>query len=350
MLRVGFDIRALSGPSSFRGVGKYTAQLLTALRSSKKVRVVEIKDNTPVPSIDLIHYPFFDFFFLTLPLMKRKKTVVTIHDCTPLVFPKYYPSGIKGKLKLSFQKLSLKSVAVVLADSENSKKDIIRFLGVPEKKIHVTYLAADKIYEKLSQEGKWMALTRKRYQLPEKFLLYVGDINYNKNLPRLITAFKELALRDCTLVLVGKAFKNLRLKEAREIAELIKELKLKEKVKVLGFVPDNDLVKIYNLAQLGCFPSLYEGFGLGALEAMACGCPVLASNTSSLPEVVGRAAFLVDPYSTKNIAQGMKTILEDERLRQELIGAGLVRAKEFSWEKTAQETIGVYQRVVANQV
>jgi len=345
MLRVGFDISALLGPSGFRGVGKYTAQLLTALRTSKKVKVVEIKDNFPLPTVDLIHYPFFDFYFLTLPLIKKKKTVVTIHDCTPLVFPKYYPVGIKGKLKLGLQKLSLKSVAAVLADSETSKKDIVRFLGVSEKKIYVTYLAADKIYRKLPREDKWIALIRKRCQLPGRFLLYVGDINYNKNLPCLIKAFKELNLEDCSLVLVGKAFKNPRLKEAREIMELVKELGLKEKVRILGFVPDGDLVKIYNLAQLFCFPSLYEGFGLPLLEAMSCGCPVLASNAGSLPEVAGEAAFLVEPTSAQRIAEGIKMVLENEKLREKLITAGLERVKEFSWAKTAQKTIAVYQEV-----
>ncbi len=346
MIRVGFDTRVLTGPSGFRGVGKYTAQLLSALRATKKVKVIEIKDKIPLVSLDLIHYPVFDFFFLTLPFIKKKKTVVTIHDCTPLVFPKHYPPGLKGKLKLTIQKLSLKSVAAVLTDSENSKKDIIRFLGVPEAKIHVIYLAADKVYRKIPQEGKWMALIRKRYLLPEKFLLYVGDINYNKNLPRLITAFKELAFRDCALVLVGKAFKNLRLKEAREITELIKKLGLKEKVRVLGYVPDNDLVKIYNLARLYCFPSLYEGFGLGALEAMTCGCPVLAGKVGSLPEVVGEAAILVDPYRTEEIAEGMKRVLEDEGLRRKLIELGFKRASQFSWQKTAQQTIEVYQEAI----
>jgi glycosyltransferase involved in cell wall biosynthesis len=347
MIRVGLDTSVLAGASGVRGVGKYTAQLLTALRASKKVRVTEIRDSAPGGAIDLIHYPFFDFFFLTLPLIKRKKTVVTIHDCIPLVFPEHYRVGIKGRLRLAIQKFSLRSVTAVLTDSENSKKDIIRFLRVPEKKIHVTYLAADKIFKKLPQEGKWMALIRKRYQLPEKFLLYVGDINYNKNLPRLIKAFKKLALEDDALVLVGKAFKNLRIKEAREITELIKVLKLKGKVRVLGFVPNNDLVKIYNLAQLYCFPSLYEGFGLGALEAMACGCPVLAGRAGSLPEVVERAAFLVDPYSEEEIIQGIRRILSDEELRWQLVKVGLTRAQEFSWARTAQQTIEVYQKVVA---
>jgi len=346
MLKVGFDTRVLSGPGGFRGVGKYATQLMAALRASKKVKVVEIKDNSPLPAVDLIHYPFFDFYFLTLPLIKKKKTVVTIHDCTPLVFPEHYAAGIKGKLKLNIQKLSLKSVAAVLTDSENSEKDIIHFLGVPQEKIHVTYLAADKVFRKLPSEGRWMVLAKKRYNLPEKYLLYVGDINYNKNLPHLLKAFKELALKDYSLVLVGKAFKNLRLKEARRIAEVIKELGLKEKVQVLGFVSDNDLVKIYNLARLFCFPSLYEGFGLVILEAMACGCPVLTSNTSSLPEVAGEAAFLVDPHSTQSITEGIKTILGDEKFRQDLIEAGLGRAKEFSWEKTAQKTIEVYQKIL----
>jgi len=341
MIKVGFDTRVLYGPSGARGIGKYASQLLTALKKKHEIRVVELgKETMPV---DLIHYPFFDFFFLTLPLIKKKPTVVTIHDCTPLIFPEKYPAGIRGKIKFLIQKTALRNVSAVITDSENSKKDIIRFLGVPENKIYVIYLAADSRFRKLPAVNKQLLV---KYDLPPKFALYVGDVNYNKNLPNLIRAFASLKRKDLYLVLVGKAFENKNLPEVEELLSLIDKLNLKEKVRILGFIEDQDLVKIYNLAQVFVLPSLYEGFGLGILEAMACGCPVLTSQTSCLPEVAGKAAVLVNPYSIKEIVEGIEKLTEDSSLKNKLIKEGLVRAKKFSWEKTAEETIKVYQSVL----
>lgn len=340
MIKVGFDTRVLRGPSGVRGIGKYASQLLTALKKNHEIRVVELgKEAMPV---DLIHYPFFDFFFLTLPLIKKKPTVVTIHDCTPLVFPEKYPAGIKGKVKFLIQKTALRNVSAVIADSENSKKDIIRFLGVPENKIYVIYLAADSRFRKLPTVNKQLLV---KYDLPPKFALYVGDVNYNKNLPNLIRAFASLKRKDFYLVLVGKAFENKSLPEIKDLLFLINKLNLKERVKILGFVEDEDLVGIYNLAQVYVLPSLYEGFGLGILEAMACGCPVLTSKTSSMPEVAGEAAVLVNPYSVNEIAEGIEKIAENRLLRNKLIEKGLLRAKSFSWEKTAHETVEIYQKL-----
>lgn len=345
MLRIGLDTSPLYGPSGVRGVGKYVAQLLPALRSTKKVKIIEFKDSFGLRTADLIHYPYFDFFFLTLPLFRSKKTVVTIHDCTPLVFPEIYPSGVRGKIKYFFQKMALKSVAMVITDSESSKKDIMKFLEVPEKKIRVVYLAADSDYKLIPKEGKWPLLVRKKYGLSENFILYVGDVNPNKNLERLIKAFSGLP-EDYDLVLVGKAFKNLRLPEVKKINLLIKELGIKSRVKFPGFVPGKDLAKIYNLAKVFCLPSLYEGFGLPILEAMACGCPVITANVSSMPEVAGKAALLVNPQSEEEISLSLKRVIEDENLRSELVKQGLENVKNFTWEKTAEQTIRVYQEVL----
>jgi glycosyltransferase involved in cell wall biosynthesis len=348
MLKVGVDTSPLYGPSGVRGVGKYVAQLLPALRSTKKVKIVEFKDSFNLRTTDLIHYPYFDFFFLTLPFFKNKKTVVTIHDCTPLVFPEIYPPGMRGKIKFFLQKLSLKTVSAVIADSECSKKDIVQFLGVAKEKIKVIYLAADSDYKKIPQEGRWPAMIRKKYDLGENFLLYVGDVNPNKNLERLLRAFARLP-QDYDLVLVGKAFKNLRLSEVRRITALVKELGIKKRVKFPGFVPGSDLAKIYNLAKVFCLPSLYEGFGLSILEAMACGCPVLTGNVSSMPEVAGEAAVLVDPNSEESILDGLKKLTSDSKLCDQLIARGFVQAQKFTWHKTAEETVEVYKQILANE-
>src|SRR5690606_743268 len=145
----------------------------------------------PPEDVDIIHYPYFDPFFLTLPLKKRVKTIVTVHDLTPLVFPDAFPAGIKGKLSWQVQKYSLKSASAIIADSEASKKDIIRLTGIDSNKIHVVYLAAGEEFERLQLSDTRNKELRKKYKLPENFLLYVGDVTWNKNLPRLLDAIEE---------------------------------------------------------------------------------------------------------------------------------------------------------------
>lgn len=346
MIKVAVDTSALFGPSKFRGIGKYTSKLIEALKLESQVEVIEIRDNKVPADVDIVHYPYFDFFFFTLPLRKKQKTIVTIHDCIPLVFPKYYPLGIKGKVKFFLQKLSLENASAILADSESSKNDIFRYLGVPIEKIKVIYLAADSIYKKM-EDGRWNIEIRQKYDLPNDFILYVGDVNYNKNLPGLIRAFKLIQNIQLSLVMVGKSFENAKLKEVEALAGLIENLKLTKRVKILGFVPDEDLVRIYNLAKVLCMPSYYEGFALQILEAMSCGCPVVTSNISSMPEVAGEAAVLVDPNNVDEIASGIRKLIEEKEFRNKIINAGFKRASEFSWQKTAKETIKVYEKILA---
>ena len=347
MIKVAIDTSPSLGASKFRGIGRYSVGLINALKKTKKLEVLEISNKDLKPKADIIHYPYFDFYFLTLPLYKKAKTVVTIHDCTPLVFPKNYPSGLKGKIRFFIQRYSLKNVSAILTDSKSSKKDIIKYLKVPEDRIKVVYLAADQLFRKIDQPSKPLTAIIQKYNLQSKFLLYVGDVNYNKNLPRLLEAFSKFNGQNCQLVLVGKSFENKNLPEIILIHNLIEKLKIKGKVKVLGFVPDEDLVGLYNLASLYCMPSLYEGFAIQILEAMACGCPVLTSNVSSIPEVAGEAAVLVDPRSIDQIVQGMEGLTLDQDLRCKVIKLGLAQVEKFSWDKTAQETIEVYEKILA---
>ena len=186
--------------------------------------------------------------------------------------------------------------------------------------------------------------------------MYVGDVNYNKNIIGFIKAFKKLNTSDgdrpslrghdsseVRLVLIGKAFTDENLKETKEIIRLINSLKLSKKVIRLGWVPDKDLVALYNLASVYCQPSFYEGFGLSVLEAMACGCPVVAAKTSSLPEICGQAAIMVDPYNLDDMIKGLKKALVKQK---ELRDKGFQQVKKFSWGKTAQQTYEIYQKVV----
>lgn len=348
-MKVAIDITPLKNEHQFRGIGVYTKSLINTLQSIKapdfSVHLIE-KGKIP-DDCDLVHYPFFDFFFLTLPLKKPKPTVVTIHDCTPLVFPENYPPGVKGEIKFLIQKLSLKGVRRVIADSENSKRDIIKFLGVPKSKIDVIYLAAGNQVRRVANREFLTKLSNK-FNLPKKFVLYVGDVNFNKNLPGLVKACRKVEI---PLVLVGKQAtqtdfdaKNI---ENQSLIELIKLIKGKKDVLRSGFVKQKELAGLYSLASVYCQPSFYEGFGMQILEAMSIGCPVVTSNVSSLPEVAEKAAVLVNPYKVEEIAKAIEKVTRDQNLAEELRKAGFTQVKKFSWEKTARQTIASYKRALA---
>ncbi len=297
---------------------------------------------------DVIHYPYFEPFFLTLPFIKKYKTVVTVHDLTPLVFPKEFPRGIKGNIKWQIQKHALHSADAIITDSKISKDDIVRYGGISQDKVQVVYLAAGEEFRKI-QDTRYKIQVRKKYNLPEKFALYVGDATWNKNLPRLVTAAIEAKI---PLVMIGKAIleenfdkTNPWNKDLVKVQELAKNNQL---IIRPGFVSTEELVAIYNVASLFVMPSFYEGFGLPLLEAMSCGCPVVTSREGSIPEGVGNAALFVDAYSKEDIAKGMSTVFNNKTLQQELIQKGLEQVKKFSWEKTAAETMHVYQEVVSS--
>jgi len=342
-MKVAIDVSVIRRHQS-RGIGVYTQNLVEALRLIKQAdfSIRLIKQGSIPQDIDLVHYPYFDLFFLTLPIFKKKPVIVTIHDVIPLVFPDKFPKGIRGWVKFQIQKFSLKSVAAVITDSQNSKKDIVKYFKFPPEKIYVVPLAPDIKFRPIKS-----ALIRSRikvkYRLPERFILYVGDVNWNKNVEGLIKACAKL---QTFLVLVGKAFMNKRLKETQKILRLIKELDLNNRIKILGYIPKKDLVAVYNLAAVYVQPSFYEGFGLPVLEAMACGTPVVCSKTASLPEVADKAALFINPYNINSIAGGIKRVLKNSKLKNQLIKKGFNQVKKFSWQKTAQETIKVYHEVL----
>lgn len=346
MIKVGIDTSPLNNQNAFRGVGRYTKNLIEEIKKNHEIEVIGGNWKDIQAKVDLIHFPYFDLFFHTLPLIKKKKTVVTVHDCIPLVFPEYYPLGIKGKISFILQKISLKTVDGVITDSNSSKKDIVQFLNYPEEKIKVVYLAADSRYKKITIEEKKKSEVRKKYGLNEKFGLYVNDVNYNKNLPGLIKAFNEIK-DEMQLVLVGKAFENQNLPEGKNILNLINTLNISAKVKILGFVPDEDLIFLYNMTEVYCQPSFYEGFGLQILEAMACGAPVITGNNSSMPEVAGEAGILVNSNDVHDIAEGIRKVISNQILRSKMIKLGFEQAKKFSWIETAEETIKCYEKVLS---
>lgn len=296
-------------------------------------------------SVGVVHYPYFEPFFLTLPIFSKYKSIITVHDLTPLAFSHHFKSGLKGNLKWQIQKRSLKNADAIISDSESSKKDIIKYAGISSSKIKVIYLAAGSEFKVLNVKEE-AEETRRKYSLPQKFILYVGDATWNKNLPRLIEAASKI---NVPLVMVGKALIDKGIDTHNPWnKDLVKVQDLAEKNKNvfrLGFVPTEDLVLIYNAATVFAMPSIYEGFGLPVLEAMACGCPVVTSKEGSLQEIGGEACEYVDAYDVDSIAAGISEVFNSEDLQQELSKKGLVQSKKFTWEKTARETMNVYQKV-----
>lgn len=295
---------------------------------------------------DLLHYPYFEPFFLTLPLLKRKKRVVTVHDLTPLVFPKHFPPGIKGNIRWWIQKKALAGSDAIITDSESSKKDIISFVGVPTTKVHTIYLAAGEEFGQVDKRKAKSALQDK-YGLPDKFALYVGDATWNKNLPNLIKAIKKTAI---PLVMTGKTLVDTTIdlnnswnRDLVEVQQLVKE---DRHIVRLGFVPIDDLINLYNVATVFVMPSLYEGFGLPVLEAMQSGCPVVTSRNGSIPEIAQDSAYYVDADNDESIAEGISTVFHSEKLRHTLSEKGLGQAALFSWKKCASQTLDVYKAVL----
>jgi glycosyltransferase involved in cell wall biosynthesis len=234
----------------------------------------------------------------------------------------------------------------VITISWQSKKDLETYLKIPGSKIIVTPLAAGTKFRVLSEAEIAPALERAGVERP--YILYVGSVEPRKNLLRLLDAYQELLKwsERWRLVIVGA--RNYW--KSSPVAQKVEQLGLGGQVKFTGYVPDEDLPALYNGADLFCFPSLYEGFGLPVLEAMACGTPVVTANSSSLPEVAGEAALLVDPYNVAEIAAAMRRVLEDPQLAEVLRQRGLKRSAQFTWEKTARETIAVYEKVLGEKL
>jgi glycosyltransferase involved in cell wall biosynthesis len=271
--------------------------------------------------------------------------LVTLHDAFPLSFPGH-STAFERLLYRFWLPLILPHFDGVITDSQNSKRDICRLLHMSDKKVIVIPAASTRHFRPLTEAEISPVLGR--YGLIRPYILYVGSIEPRKNLLRLLDAYVLLreSLSQYHLVIVGA--RNYW--KSSPVARAVEHQGLQAQVTFTGYIPDEHLPALYNGAALFCFPSLYEGFGLPVLEAMACGVPVVTSNTSSLPEVAGDAAFLVDPYNVDEIAAAMRRVLQDGELAHDLHHRGLARAAQFSWEKTARETIAVYEKVLGRKL
>ena len=348
-MKIAIDITPLSDTRilshKVRGTGFYLEYLKRSLlKFYPEINYHFFSKGEEVPdNVDLVHYPYFETFFPTLPLFEKHKRVVTVHDLTPIVFSKNFPAGIKGNLFWQIQKWSLKNSSLIITDSKSSKKDIIKYTGINSYKIAVVYLAAGEEFNKL-ESGNWKKDIKTKYNLPDKFVLYVGDVTWNKNLPRLIQATQSI---NVPLVMVGKALVEENFDKSnpwnQDLVEVHRLADTDDKISRLGFVPTEDLVALYNLATVFVMPSIYEGFGLPLVEAMKCGSPSIATKGGSLPEVGGEAVYYVDAFDSNSIALGIEKVFTSEKLQEELSKKGIEQSKKFSWQETAKQTIDAYK-------
>ncbi len=372
-MRIAIDGRKIETPLS--GIGRYTKNLLTHISMVDKdnqyivLQNRDFKEKMPLAEnfrtvivdypaysirslfllhkilhrekIDLFHSPF-----ISAPLFTNCKVILTVHDLIPLKFARSFEKG--KNLSWLFRKFIFKLILLILTkkakciitDSWVSKKALERTGRSLSKKIKVVHPAAEEIFKKISNENK-IEETKAKFNSERKLILYLGMIRPHKNLIRLLKALNLLIYEKnqrCYLVIGGG--KETDLFFLKGMAE---KLGVSKHVFFTGDLTDNEVVTLINTADVFVFPSLEEGFGLPPLEAMACGTPVITSNVSSLPEVVGDAALLVDPYNVQEIANAIQRLLTDERLKEELIIKGFERVKKFSWEKAARETLNIYK-------
>lgn len=368
-MKIGIVSERLNRPLT--GVGTYTQNLLKELciiQSNNEMYMIDYKTHSMFRDINTIiiapwlrYLPMRSYlwhFYLQFKLknnrldldiihspenstliskLKNQKKIITVHDIRQHVFPAY-----NWETMLSYILLprSLNTADKIIAVSNSTRQDLINYFKIPEEKITVIHEAADSGFKPLNEVE--LIEVKRKYNLTFPFILYIGNLAKHKNIPTLIKSFYKMKRSNIghKLVITGRKTRN-----SKEIFETINELNLQKEVVFTGYVPSEELPALYNAADLFVYPSLYEGFGLPPLEAMSCGCPVITSNTSSLPEVVGNAGILVNPYDVDGLARAMYEVLSNDELKTYMIKTGLERATTFSWEKCARETLTIYNEV-----
>ena len=286
--------------------------------------------------VDVLHSPVY-----AGPWLYSRPQIVTLHDLSFYLFPHLFPSARRYYLQRMTRATTRRADAVI-AVSESTARDAIEILGLPRERVHVIPNGVNPELRPPSEDQ--VRALRARYDLPGRYILYLGTLEPRKNLPTLIKAYglaRRLGIDHGLVIAGGKGWYDEPIYEAIRVAGLEKDVLL------TGYVPSEHLAALYGAADLFVYPSLYEGFGLPPLEAMACGAPVLVSNVSAMPEVVDKAGVTVNPREPKGIADALLSLLADEERRRTLAKAGLERAANYSWQNTARLTAALYREVVA---
>jgi len=374
-MKIGIDCRIYS--SKFTGIGRYVHELISRIakldqenqyilffnhpeyenfklpsKNFKKVladapiyslreqfHFLEILKNE---KLDLMHFTHFN-----APLFYRGPSIVTIHDLTLSFYPGKKKRSIIHRLgyHLTFRS-AVRKAKKIITISENSKKDLMKLIGTKEEKIQIIYQGVGDEFKKLPEKEVQKSLDN--LHITEPFFLYTGVWRSHKNIPNMIKAFNEVKkhpeCKNLKLVMTGNENPLY-----PEIKETIQECDLEDDVIFSGLVPEQDLLALYNAAQIYIFPSFYEGFGLPPLEAMACGTPVAASNSSSIPEIAGKDnAVFFDPENYEEMAEKIYLLYKNQNLQKKLIKRGFERIKKFDWQKTASETLNLYKKCLLN--
>jgi glycosyltransferase involved in cell wall biosynthesis len=358
-MRIGINAALMSARQGYRqtGISRYVSELVDglhavkapedqlvllgtrsgALQDSPSLRIAWEQTGLPatmaVRRLSVFHGPIS-----VVPMATRVPSVVTVHDLAFLKFPEQVPAARRNWL-IAGTRLSARKAKHIITVSESTRTDLLEWLKLPEEKVSAIPLATSPRVRRVS--GTSLDVFRMKWSVERPFILAVGTLEPRKNLPTLLRAFAKIKDDiDHELVLVGPEGWL-----TGELKSTLDELKLGDRVRLTGFVSDEELGAWYSGADLFAYPSWYEGFGLPSVEAMVCGAPVLASNTSSFPEVVGDAGVLIPPGDVDLWAETMRELLHDAGRREALRTAGFARAATFSWQRTAQETYDIYQAV-----
>ena len=288
---------------------------------------------------ELLHSPHY-----TMPLSHPVPNIVTFHDMSFFIYPEKH-TWAKRYFFPWMMRQSARRADIIISDSENTRQDAIRFLKICPEKIVTVHLGHQNIFRRIADKNL-LARVRQQYDLPEQYIFYAGALEPRKNVPMLLNAFEQLAQSRPELHLVmtgGTGWGN------QETLALMNSLSFKDRILRLGHIDHADLPAIFNLAAAFVYPSLYEGFGLPPLEGLACGTPVITTNISSMPEVVGDAGMLVPPNNETALVRAIQQALDDDSLRQRLQEAGPRQAANFTWKHTAEKTLKVYQQALSTQ-
>jgi glycosyltransferase involved in cell wall biosynthesis len=391
-MRLGFDMQAFQSINKIGGIGKYNDNFLTCLfklypdnqyilfynglyenkrkelRESNNVCSHTIKyfkynDLNPFnkwlqrsvyrsKSLDLLHIlsPFEDHYHTVIAnRLLPSKTVITLYDFIPLIFKELYLNS-DTSAKLYFDRLGiLKTARLLLSISESTRKDAITLFNIPpEKIVNIGISTSDEFYKFNDLQSGVILDVRKKYDIPNKFILTVSNLDHRKNLVRLLRAFSILPdyiLKEFSLIVVCNSLPEY-IKNRREIDRVVSQKNVK--IKFLYLIPDHDLNILYNTCHLFIYASLYEGGGLPVLEAMKCGAPVIASNTSSISEFAGRDDTLFDPKDIDDMVHAIVTVLTNEDFRAEIGEFGQKQSKNYSWENVVKKTMGAYEYVLTS--